>query len=516
MNLDNRHLDNRPRAYAELESRFHRWTALKDGHAVLQWDQATMMPDGGSEARAEQMAALDVVCHGILADPATGDLLAGAEAATGELDPWQKANLAEMRRLQVHATAVEARLVEALARAVGRAEALWRKARAESDFPMVTPALAELLALVREVAAAKAAKLGTLPYEALIDEYEPGLTIAEIDRVFDGLAGFLPGLRAEALARQAKRPAPIQPQGPFPLPQQQALARKLMEIVGFVFDHGRLDTSHHPFCGGVPEDVRITTRYSEGEFVQGLMGVLHETGHALYERGRPAAWRYQPVGLARGMAIHESQSLLVEMQVCRGPEFLGFLAPLLEEAFGARATAAAGEFSPENLQRLYARVEPDFIRVEADEVCYPSHVILRYRLEKALVAGALDLADLPAAWNQGMKDLLGLDVPDDRRGCLQDIHWFVGAWGYFPTYTLGAMTAAQLYDAARRAEPEIPAAIGRGDFKPLLAWLARHIHSQASRWSSVELLQRATGKALDPAIFRSHLERRYLGKGEPA
>ena len=509
-------LDNRPRAYADLESRFHRWTALQDGRAVLQWDQATMMPDGGSEARAEQVAALDVVCHGILADPATGDLLTGAEAASGELDPWQKANLAEMRRLQVHATAVEPRLVEALARAVGRAEALWRKARAESDFPMVKPALAELLGLVREVAVAKAAKLGTLPYEALIDEFEPGLTIPEIDRVFDGLASFLPDLRTEALARQAKRPAPIQPQGPFPLPQQQALARKLMEIVGFVFDHGRLDTSHHPFCGGVPEDVRITTRYSEEEFVQGLMGVLHETGHALYERGRPAPWRYQPVGLARGMAIHESQSLLVEMQVCRGPEFLGFLAPLLKEAFGGRATAAAGEFLPGNLRRLYARVEPGFIRVEADEVCYPSHVILRYRLEKALVAGALDLADLPAAWNDGMRELLGLDVPDDRRGCLQDIHWFGGAWGYFPTYTLGAMTAAQLYDAARRAEPEIPAAIGRGDFKPLLAWLAEHIHSQASRWSSAELLRRATGKALDPAIFRSHLERRYLANGEPA
>lgn len=509
MNLENK-LDNRPRAYAELETRFHRWTALKDGRAVLEWDQATMMPDGGSEARAEQVAALDVVCHGILADPATGDLLAGAEAAAGELDPWQHANLAEMRRLQVHATAVEPRLVEALARAVGRAEALWRKARAESDFPLVKPALAELLGLVREVAAAKAEKLETQPYEALIDEFEPGLTMAEIDRVFDGLVAFLPGLRAAALERQAKRPALIQPRGPFPLPQQQALARKLMQIVGFVFDHGRLDTSHHPFCGGVPEDVRITTRYSEGEFVQGLMGVLHETGHALYERGRPAAWRYQPVGQARGMAIHESQSLLVEMQVCRGPEFLGFLAPLLQEAFGDRASAEAGEFSPDNLRRLYARVDPGFIRVEADEVCYPSHVILRYRLEKALVAGSLTLDDLPAAWNQGMKDLLGLDVPDDRRGCLQDIHWFVGAWGYFPTYTLGAMTAAQLYDAARRAVPEIPAAIGRGDFRPLLAWLGEHIHSQASRWSSVELLRRATGKPLDPAIFKSHLERRYL------
>jgi carboxypeptidase Taq len=503
-------IDNRPEAYVELESRFHRWAALRDGRAVLEWDQATMMPDGGPEARAEQIAALDVVCHGILADPTTGELLQGAEKAGGDLDPWQRANLAEMRRHWVHATALEPRLVEALARATGRAETIWRKARAAADFAMVRPALADVLALVREGAAAKAAKLAVQPYEALIDEFEPGLTMAGIDRLFDDLAGFLPGLRAEILARQAKRPAPIAPAGPFALADQAALSRRLMQILGFDFHHGRLDTSHHPFCGGVPEDVRITTRYSETEFVQGLMGVLHETGHALYERGRPAAWRYQPVGLARGMAVHESQSLLVEMQVCRGAEFLGFLAPLLEAAFGARPGAQAGEFSAENLRRLYGRVEPGFIRVEADEVCYPSHVILRYRLEKAMIAGELDLADLPAAWNEGMKALLGLVPPDDARGCLQDIHWFVGAWGYFPTYTLGAMTAAQLYDAAKRAVPEIPEAIGRGDFKPLVAWLAEHVHSQASRWSSEELIRRATGKGLDPAIFKSHLERRYL------
>jgi len=207
------------------------------------------------------------------------------------------------------------------------------------------------------------------------------------------------------------------------------------------------------------------------------------------------------------MALHESQSLLVEMQVCRSPEFLGFLAPLLHEAFSAEGPA----FAPENLRRIYTRVEPGFIRVDADEICYPSHVILRYRLEKALIAGELDLADLPAAWNDGMKELLGIVPPDDRRGCLQDIHWYTGAWGYFPTYTLGAMTAAQLYDAARRAVPEIPAAIGRGDFRPLMVWLGEQVHGQGSRWSSVELVRRASGKPLDPAIFRAHLERRYLG-----
>jgi carboxypeptidase Taq len=212
------------------------------------------------------------------------------------------------------------------------------------------------------------------------------------------------------------------------------------------------------------------------------------------------------VGFARGMAVHESQSLLIEMQVCRGQEFLGFLSPLLAEAFGGTSAA----YAPDNLARLYARVEPGFIRVDADEVCYPSHVMLRYRLEKALIAGDLSLVDLPGAWNDGMKDLLGLTPPSDREGCLQDIHWFVGAWGYFPTYTLGAMTAAQLYDAAKRANSDIPTAISRGDFAPLLAWLRKNVHEQASRWSSSELVQHATGRPLDPAIFRAHLERRYL------
>ena len=498
---------NLPAAYGELERRFHRWTALKDGRAVLEWDQACMMPDGGADARAEQIAALDVVCHGMLADAVLGDLLQQAGDEAKSLDPWQLANLAEMRRLRVHATALDPALVEALAKASGRAESVWRKARPAGDYALAKPVLESLLGLVREAAAAKADALGVSPYEALIDEFEPGLRVNEIDRLFDGLGAFLPGLREAALAQQAKRPAPVRPKGPFPEAAQQALGRRLMQVLGFDFDHGRFDTSLHPFCGGVADDVRITTRYSEDDFVPALMGTLHETGHALYERGRPALWRYQPVGMARGMAVHESQSLLMEMQVCRGPEFLSFLGPLLSEAFGGDREA----YAPDNLARLYARVAPGFIRVDADEVCYPSHVILRYRLEKALIAGDLSLVDLPGAWNDGMKELLGLTPPGDREGCLQDIHWFVGAWGYFPTYTLGAMTAAQLYDAARLTVPGIPSAIGRGDFAPLLAWLREHVHGQASRWSSTELIKRATGQPLDPAIFKAHLERRYLG-----
>jgi carboxypeptidase Taq len=234
--------------------------------------------------------------------------------------------------------------------------------------------------------------------------------------------------------------------------------------------------------------------------------VLHETGHALYEKGLPHAWRHQPVGEARGMAVHESQSLLVEMLACRGRAFLDYAAPLMREAFNGQGPA----WAPDNLHRLAIRVAPGFIRVDADEITYPMHVILRYRLERDMIAGRLAVDDLPAAWNAGMQELLGITPPDDTRGCLQDIHWYDGAWGYFPTYTLGALCAAQLFDTALAAVPNIPDAIRRGDFSPLLGWLRAHVHSKGSLLMTEELIQQATGKPLGTEAFRRHLERRYL------
>ena len=281
----------------------------------------------------------------------------------------------------------------------------------------------------------------------------------------------------------------------------------MMEAVGFDFGHGRLDVSFHPFCGGVPEDVRITTRYDEADFLSGLMAVLHETGHAMYERGLPAKWRLQPVGEAGGMALHESQSLLIEMQAARSPAFIAFMAPLAREAFEAEGPA----WEVDNLIRHYHRVERGLIRVDADEVTYPLHVILRFRLERALIAGDLALDELPGAWNDGMESLLGVMPPDDSQGCLQDIHWYDGAWGYFPTYTLGALAAAQFFDAARRDLPEIPEALARGDFAPLMTWLREKVHGAAARLSSDALLEEATGRPLDPEVFKAHLRARYLG-----
>jgi len=491
--------------HEKLESRFGRIGALQDAAGMLHWDMSVMMPPGGAEARAEQLAALKRVVHDLMTAPELGDWLDEAEASPPD-DPWARANLREMHRRRRHAVALDGALVEALSRAASRCEMIWREARPKGDFAMVAPSLAELIGLVREKAAAKSEAFGVAPYEALLDQYEPGADTRTIDALFDDLAGFLPGFLARVLDRAALAPAPVRPQGPFPVAAQRALAERLMKQLGFDFEHGRLDVSLHPFCGGVPDDVRITTRYEEDDFSQSLMGVLHETGHALYERGLPARWRGQPVGEARGMAMHESQSLLVEMQICRGMEFLGFAAPLMREAFGG----AGPEWEVDNLARLYTRVEPDFIRVDADEVTYPAHVILRYRLERALVDGAMEIADLPAAWNQGMQELLGLTPPSDREGCLQDIHWFGGSVGYFPTYTMGALAAAQLYAAARRDLPEIPGEIASGRFAPLMAWLGQHVHGQGSLGSADEILTAATGAPLGTAAFKAHLQARYL------
>src|SRR5579864_6375439 len=463
------------------------------------------MPEGGADARAEQLAALKVVCHEILTDPALPDLL-GTASLQGELDPWQRANLAEMRRLHAHATAVPPDLVAALSKACSACEMVWRQARPAAEFAAVRPALQRVLDLVRESAAAKAARLGKRPYEALLDEYEPDGSTAAIDALFDDLAARLPQLIDGAIERQAREAPPRPITGAFPIEAQRQLGLTLMKRLGFDFRHGRLDVSLHPFCGGTPDDVRLTTRYEEGDFTRALMGVLHETGHALYELGLPPAWRRQPVGQARGMSIHESQSLLVEMQACRSREFMEFLASLAREAFGGRGPA----WEASNLYRLNTRVERSFIRVDADEVTYPAHVILRYRLERAMIAGDLALADLPAAWNDGMRALLGVAPANDREGCLQDIHWYDGAWGYFPTYTLGAMTAAQLFAAAKRADPHILPSIARGDFAPLLAWLREHVHAKASRDTTSEIITAATGGPLAAATYEKHLETRYL------
>ena len=493
-------------SYTDLEARFRRLGAVEEAIAVLHWDAAAMMPPGGAAARSEQLATLHGIAHRLLTAPEITDLFEAADAETAALGVWQRANLREMRRRWRHAAAVPGDLVEAASRARSQSEAAWRMARPADDFAAALPGLELVLTLTREIAAAKAAALATSPYGALLDQYEPGGDTATIDRLFDRIAAFLPEMLEAALARQAARPSPPSPRGPFPAGLQRQAALDLMTRVGFDFAHGRLDDSAHPFCGGHSDDVRITTRYDESDYSKALMGALHETGHALYKRALPAEWRRQPVGAARGMAVHESQSLLLEMQVCRGPAFAGFAAPLLHAVFGGEAVS----WHPDALYRRQIAVRPGPIRVDADEVTYPAHVILRYRLERAMVAGDLAPRDLPGAFNDGLSALIGVTPPSDRDGVLQDIHWYDGYWGYFPTYTLGALIAAQLFAAARAALPGLAEAIAAGSFAPLFDWLRHNVHGKGSLLSTAELVEAATGAPLGTAAFERHLRERYL------
>lgn len=495
-------------AYARLTARFARIATIGEASSMLGWDAAAVMPPGGGAARGDQLAVLAGLAHGLLTAAETADDLAQADAGP---DEWDAANLGLMRHAHLRATAVPADLVEAQARANSACEKIWREARRDSDFVAVSPYLAEVVSLVRQSAEAMAPALGLSPYDALMDGYQRGIGAADVAPVFARYEAFLRDALPRAEERQARLPPPVPLPGVFPADRQEGLCRHLSARAGLEFEHARLDRSTHPFCGGTPTDMRITTRYDESDPAQALMGVLHETGHALYERGLPAGHARQPVGEAAGMAAHESQSLIIEMQSCRSDPYLAWLGPELHGTFGGPAEP----YAPSNLSRLWRRVERGFIRVDADEMTYPAHVILRFRLEQALVSGDLAVADLPGAWRDGMAALLGVTPPDDARGCLQDIHWYDGAFGYFPSYTLGAMAAAQLMAAARRDVAELDAGLGRGELGPLVGWLRRHVHGQGSRLGFNDLLRAATGKPLDPAAFEAHLTARYLADEPP-
>jgi carboxypeptidase Taq len=486
-------------AYSDLTQKFARIACLDEAAAMLSWDAAAMMPEGGAEARGEQMATLAGLSHELLASPEVGTLLATAQGQGG----WEAANLALMRDAHIRATALPGALVEASVIASRACETIWRQARRDNDFRAVRAALGEVVRLTRESAGILGEALGLSPYDALMSQYQRGVTAADVAPVFARYEAFLQDALPRAEALQAAREHETLPAGPYAQAAQEALARQLAAAAGLNFGAARLDTSAHPFCGGTSSDVRITTRYDEADFCSALMGVLHETGHALYEQNLPKAGRHQPAGQSAGMAVHESQSLLIEMQAVRSDAYLAYLAPLCAQAF-EKPVSVAG------LKRRLRHVERSFIRVEADEMTYPAHVLLRFRLEQALLSGDLAVADLPGAWNEGFRSLLGITPPDDARGCLQDIHWYDGAIGYFPSYTLGAMAAAQLMAAARRAVPGLDEALGRGDFSPLTGWTRVNVHEKGARLGFNQLLREATGEALNPGHFEAHLTARYL------
>ncbi len=491
-------------AYETLASTWTRLHHLQHLQSIAGWDHAANMPPKGNEARAAALAEMAALLHRMRTEPALADGLARAEQEP--LDGLQRANLREMQRQWRLANVLPASLVQRQSIAASRCEHAWRQQRPANDWAGHVGDLREVLALAREEAALLSAQTGLRPYDAMMDRFEPGMTSARLDRIFGEVRQWLPDLIRRVTEKQAKEPL-IAPVGPFPQDRQRALCEQVIGLLGFDFQAGRLDVSTHPFCGGVPEDVRITTRFRDDDFLTSLMGTIHETGHGRYEQNLPRALLGQPVAQARSMALHESQSLSFEMQLGGHPGFVARLAPLVVQAFGEQPA-----FTPANLHRLITRVKPGFIRVDADEVTYPAHVILRYEIERPLIEGEIELDDVPALWDAKMRELLGVDTRGNfKDGPMQDVHWSAALFGYFPCYSLGAMYAAQWFAAMRRVLPDMDARIAAGDLTPVFGWLQDHIWSQASRWTTDDLAQRASGEVLNPAHFKAHLERRYLG-----
>ena len=492
-------------AYTELVRRSKELGVLNSCAAVLAWDQQTYMPANGANLRGEQMALLASLAHQKFTDPKIGELLAAIEGSDLGADPESDAaaNVRELRRSYDRATKLPQALVEELARVTTQAQQVWQTAKAKNDFPQFQPWLEKVVALKREEAAAVGYK--DHPYNALIEEYEPGTTVADLKVLFAGLTQELVPL-IRKIAESPKKPDASILQREYPIDRQKIFAESAAVAFGFDFAAGRLDTTAHPFCSGMgPGDCRITTRYNPRFFSESFFGVLHETGHALYEQNLPAEHFGTPLGVACSYGIHESQSRLWENQVGRGRPFWEHFFPRLRQTF---PTALAGV----SLDAFYSAindVKPSLIRVESDEATYNLHIALRFELELGLLSGDLKVADLPGAWNERFKALLGLDVPDDARGCLQDIHWSFGGLGYFPTYTLGNLYSAQLMDAARRDLGGLEDDFRRGEFGRLKDWLMDEVHRHGQRFRANELCRRATGSVLSPEPFIAYLKEKY-------
>ncbi|MCE9677886.1 carboxypeptidase M32 [Shewanella sp. AS1] len=476
-------------------SHFEHFSILGD------WDQATMMSKGGGDTRGEAMASLAKHIHRLKTQDNLPALLHSASQES--LNEHERANVREMRYQYQQANLVPATLVEAQTKAGYLCENGWREQRQNNDWQGFKPNLEAVIALTREEAQIRSQALGIAPYDALLDKFEPGMTSAKLEQIFGPLEQALPELIAQIVDKQASEPQ-IALEGHFPTEAQEALSRDLMQLLGFDFNQGRLDISSHPFSSGVPGDVRITTRYDEGDFTSALMGTIHETGHASYEQGLPQQWRGQPAGLARSMGIHESQSLFFEMQLGRSPGFLNLLLPKLNQHLKCNYTRS-------QLANIYSRVTPGKIRVDADEVTYPCHILLRFEAEKALIDGSLEVKDLPEFWSSKMQALLGINTDgDDKNGCMQDIHWTLGELGYFPSYTLGAMYAAQLSATLQSQLGDLDSLLSTNRLGDIMHWLGENIWSKASFLTTDELVTQATGEALNPIHFQRHLKTRYL------
>ncbi|HYE02097.1 MAG TPA: carboxypeptidase M32 [Phycisphaerales bacterium] len=495
----------RPPHYAELCGLLKEAATLGSIGSLLGWDQETYMPPAAAGHRAQQQALVAGLVHERQSSPRVGELLQACEADPAlRQDPAAAANLREMRRDYDRATKVPTDLVAELARTGSLAQEAWKDARARNDFPAFAPWLTKMMTLSRRKADCLAPG-SPEPYDALLDEYEPGMTAKEIAAVFaplrDRLAQLIGRVRASGRTPdQSVLKIRTDPQ------QQHRFGELVLKAMGFDLSAGRLDVTTHPFCSGMaPGDTRLTTRYTGEGFLEPLYGTMHEGGHGLYEQGLPKADHFgEPLGEAISLGIHESQSRMWENFVGRGRAFWEWALPEARRLLGPA-------LEPVTVDAVYAAantVRPSFIRVESDESTYNLHIMLRFEIERALISGDLRADDLPGVWNERFESYLGLKVPDDRRGCLQDVHWSFGLVGYFPTYTLGNLYAAQLWEMINRQLPGLESDIRRGELIPLRDWLRANIHAHGKRYRAAELCQRVTGRPLSSDPLLRHLESR--------
>ncbi len=469
--------------------------------STLSWDQETMMPAAAGPFRARQMATLSALHHQKLTAPEFGELL--EKLADAELDTWHAASVREARRDYDKAVKLPPTLVRELAETCSLAYHAWVEAKERSDFPGFAPLLGKVIGLKKQ-AARCLAKNGAL-FDALLDDYEPEMTSPELETIFSAVRPRLSELTAR-IQDSAHQPRPELLKGSFPMPQQEQFGREVLTRMGFDWKSGRLDQSPHPFCIGVtPLDVRITTRYSEEDFSTGFFGIVHEGGHALYEQGLDADRFGLPACETISLGVHESQSRLWEIYVARGSHFWQYWYPRLGNAFNGRFPAD----QKEPFLHAINMVKPTLIRVDADEVTYGLHVILRYEIEKALIEEDLSTSDLEGVWNEKMKEYLGIAPQRSSEGVLQDVHWAHGLIGYFPTYLLGTIYAAQLFEAAHSHLGDLPRQLREGELKPLREWLRDKVHRPGKTLNAGQLLQQVTGSPVRPEPFLSHLDRKY-------
>jgi carboxypeptidase Taq len=490
--------------YRKLLKRTREVAFLSSSAEALNWDLETYMPSKGLSYRAEQLGYLSGQSHRLFVSKTVGDHIAACEQHGFAADSGEAANIREWRHRYDRATKVPTRLVEKMQRVRTHAREAWRVARQQSEFKLFKPHLQKLLDLNLQMADCWG--YTESPYDALVDEYELGLRASQLRSLFAELRPAIASILAPAIERSAAIPADSLA-GHYPIPAQQALNRRIAEAIGFNFEAGRIDTTTHPFCTTLgPGDCRLTTRYNERNFTQSLFGILHEAGHGLYEQGLPAEHYGTPLGSAASLGVHESQSRLWENHVGRSVGFWQHWHPVACEHFPELKS-----FSPERIAAAANRVAPSFIRVEADQVTYDLHILLRFEIEVKLVEAQLKVADVPHYWNEEFHKLLGLHVQKDADGCLQDIHWSLGTLGYFPTYTLGNLNAAQLMRRATADHPELKNQLAQGEYQTLLGWLRDKIHRHGLRYPPQELMQRATGEPTRASYHLEALREKFLG-----